>query len=175
MKLFTVMEKAVKGIRPKDVDGLLEIGEGLGKALASRPDALLLTGHLITGREYTKPKVVNERHPNDRVALILVATEPGIGGALWLTSNCMAESVEYGRVVRKARPLSEAAGVQILGGQENVVLLGVMPGGSFRICRDGKLNGAAPELTVLWSGRYNPNAADGGLKVFERKNRTGLL
>jgi hypothetical protein len=162
MKFFTVTEKANIGISPSDLRVALDTPL---QKLAEREDALLLTGDLFQQRGDLR--VINEKHPGDKVALVFVATAPGEGGEIFLTANAQEEFLlsQY-RVGRRVMSLEHALGVFVIQSDEFGTLLKLLPGSSFRIQRSGELEGAPEELIVIWTGRYNPNDPTGGLRVF---------
>ena len=174
MKFFTIYEEAEATITEYSLRGT---GVGMGAlGLTLLPTAGMSCGDLADRMTpHRHWHLVPERHPRDRQALVVVATSAGVGGELWLTSNCQEEYMEKGRVIRRSKPLEQAVGVTLLGSsaETNHKVLLLAPGASFKICRNGQLEGAPPELTVLWTGRTNPNDATAGMKVYGRQFRTG--
>jgi hypothetical protein len=96
-------------------------------------------------------------------ALVRLETAGGDGGRVYITANAYDEELVKGRVVRKYRqfpPLginsfTDQARLDKLfwEGAEILDLFLVMnPGASFRVFRDGRLEGASPQMCVHWNG-----------------------
>lgn len=174
MKLFTVREGAEAGISIEGRDKILSLplGHGMLKLLTSSGVVKTLrTADIAVSSG--GPKIVREARAYDKKALVLVETCKGVGGRRWLTANVVEESMAENqmRVVRYAKPFEESVGCEVVCRGDDGILVQMLPGSSFRICRDGKLEGAPPELVVLWRGVYDPNCPTGGLRVFPRNNR----
>jgi len=174
MKLFTFEEKLVPGIDPNVLTGMVVISAAMNRWLTKSKQHLMLTGDLIF-RKHTDPHctIVTEHFPRDLQALVLVRTQPGEGGSIWLTSNWVNEEISGERVVRKCRPFEEAVGVESIVSKGDMHLIRMAPGASFRVCRNGRLQGKDPELTFMWTGRYDENKPTAGLRVFGKKYRAG--
>lgn len=190
MKTFTVTEAGRKGISfkykkggPNEMFGI-PVGQSITKDCeATGLDEVETLLHRIDlAQDNDKLRVVKEQNPNDRIALVLVQTAPGVGGALKLFANTVKETFDEKkrRVVRDAMPIEEAAGIEIIaekpaeGESSAEYLMAMQPGASFRITRTGKLFQAAPEIVVLWNGRWdyrveNPRFRAGDVGSFDRQ------
>jgi hypothetical protein len=100
---------------------------------------------------------------SDRQALVHVVTAAGVGGKVCLTANSYdVVQAKNKQVSRVFRPFPDAgvlpvcttgfvdaakAGVEFLD-----IMVQLYPGASFRVCRNGRLEGASPEMYVHWNG-----------------------
>lgn len=102
-------------------------------------------------------------HPQQQ-ALVHIQTAGGVSGRVFMTSNVFSEKLEHGRVVQQynefppvgVEPLCQAgySDKLLFEGIEMLDMLVVMnPGSSFRLQRDGQLEGASPHMFVRWNGR----------------------
>lgn len=107
--------------------------------------------------------------------IVHIATAAGVGGHLWYEANTFEEIEEEvrgrPRVVRAYNFFSPSPGIEVLaiGHGENGephALLRMVPGASFRICRNGELPGLSPVLIVAWTGSV--------LRVFPPKRYASL-
>lgn len=100
------------------------------------------------------------RLKGERQALVRIETAGGVFGKAFVTSNTYDENMERGHVRRVYHPFP-SVGVQALCTPEELarirnglefvdVLVLMQPGSSFRIKRTGKLEGAAPWMSVKW-------------------------
>lgn len=107
------------------------------------------------------PKKKPAAKPKEQ-ALVFIETHAGVGGRVFLTSLSYDEVMTRGRVRWQHRPFPPA-GIQacatdaelerIRKGVPALNLVVVMnPGAGFRISRDGRLEGASPQLFVHWNG-----------------------
>lgn len=177
MKCFTVSDKVTKGIIVKG-EPLLRIGAKgfcseipLCKSLAKSFEALAAIGEdelAMTKADISTNKPLrllpekaiitrwNRRIESD-TALVHVTTKSS--GQLWFEANCYDQEVvptKYSKRVRRAyHPFQGGDGVDVLAigtganGEPNA-LLRMIPGASFRICRDTL--DLPPELLVVWTG-----------------------
>lgn len=199
MKTFTVMEEAEKGIKfryskegPNDIYGI-PVGQGILKQFQDtgleEVEALLHWVDVLADGD--KQRVVKEQHQRDRRAIVAVETCPGVGGAVKLYANTSREweDEKKQRVMKEPNPFPPP-GITVLAERDSSLgnkeyLLLMVPGASFRIVRSGRLNGAPPELVVVWNGRWRePQAympehrtsmANWELKVHERRVRHGAV
>lgn len=207
MKTFTVIEQATKGITfnyDKEGENALfgiPMGQGILQPFQTagldRATALLQYLDVVPDGEYRR--VVQEQRRNDRRALVLVETAPGVDGTVKLFANTTTERYDEkaGRVVRdlNAFPppgieiIAERPGENEYNGPE--FLVAMMPGSSFRIVRNGNLRDShtrskvAPELVVVWNGRWSHGIEDDparrqdmknwSLSVYTRKERHGRM
>lgn len=170
---------------PEDYNELLgvPIGQGILKEMkdaheAGHPEAnwqwldVVPDGTQMSGAD-ARPvmRLIKEQSIRDKRALVLVETAPGIGGTVKLFANTVTEwfDEEKGRVVREATAFPPP-GVELLAekpaqnGFGPEFLVSMIPGSSFRIVRSGKLydshekKNAAPEIVVLWNGRWDRRA-----------------
>lgn len=177
MKCFTVSDEITKGIIIES-EPVLRIGaEGfcsevpLCKSLSESFKALREIGEdkqAMTKADIDRnaPLILPEKVEMTRwgrpivsdIALVHVnTTSPG---QLWFEANCYDEEIiptRYGRRVRRAYKLfpNPGCGVDVVAigtganGEPNA-LLRMLPGSSFRICRDTV--DLPPELLVVWPG-----------------------
>lgn len=116
----------------------------------------------------------------ERLALVRVETAAGVDGKVFLTANSYDVAMKKNEVKRDYRRFPDAGitafctdeylaavhqGVEFL----DVVAL-MYPGASFRLFRNGRLEGASPQMFVHWNGtelratlprRYDERAAAG--------------
>lgn len=187
MKTFTVSEQARKGItlnfNPEGENTVLgvPIGQGILKEMqdaheVGRSTSIWNMLDVVPDSTSGKPapahlRLIKEQSIKDNRALVLVETPPGFGGTVKLFANTVTESLdmEKGRVVREANPFPPP-GVELIAEKPAMngfgpeFLVSMVPGSSFRIVRSGKLydshekKNAAPELVVLWNGRWDRRA-----------------
>ncbi len=193
MKAFEVLEGPFRGIRA-DFDRTKEtnylygipidprVTNHLRKKQLREPADLELVHKkrprtIRVGRELVRlcwfdlagDRIVPEADIQDRRAVVLVQTAPGLGGELHLFGNTVVERLDgLGQVwrdpapfppvgVRTAFEFEEDYGVRShLWCKRWLVIM--QPGASFRIRRSGQLNGAPPELVVTWTGWWSPTA-----------------
>ena len=175
MKLFTITETCTCGISAQDLDGIATIGGSFGQKLASQlPDVRMNSGDLVVNSK-ANPRlhIGPEKFARSRQALVLIKTEPGEGGEIWLTANSVKEELINGRVMRTALPLSKAVGVTLLGSTDTRVLLLLEPGSQVRLCRSGYLNKHPPEFVINWTGRHIPENPAEAMRVHPRTFRIG--
>jgi hypothetical protein len=106
-----------------------------------------------------KHKLSKERDVRDRRALLAVRTAAAPNGQVRVHANSYSEVEENGRVSRKYNDfptpgISLVASGQCIRGDTTweEFLLVLVPGASFRVARNGDLEGAAPEMVVAWNG-----------------------
>jgi hypothetical protein len=120
---------------------------------------------------------------NERIALVHIATAAGVGGKVYLTANAYEEVMQH-KVTREYRPFP-GAGVTPLCKPEVVaaanagvdalnMLVMMHPGASFRIRRNGKLEGASPQLFVQWNGSALEHTLPRRYR-YEERATTGFL
>lgn len=189
MKTFTVREKATKGIDfhfhkegpPNEIFGI-PVGQALLKEFhdLNVPEARATLDWLDVVQDGDKLRIIKEQNMRDRRALVVVETAGGLGGTVKLYANTMSEEVDEKthRVVRKANAFPPP-GVELIAERQSSVgpefLVSMLPGASFRIVRSGKLpKDAAPELVVLWNGRWDFNAARDPRRRTDMKNWSGF-
>lgn len=113
-----------------------------------------------------------EKDPNDRRALVLVATAAGEGGRISFLPNTMVDRFNAvdKRVYRVPHGVFPPPGIEVLGerklddGSEETLLM-MYPGASFRIHRTGDLQGAAPQLKLCWDGSWTKEAKSSALRT----------
>jgi hypothetical protein len=102
------------------------------------------------------PRLARESGRDSR-ALVHVATIAGPGGRLWFEANSYKEFInKRGRVDREYDTFPPPGVEVVVTGMgpsgEPQGLFIMSPGSSFRICRNGALEGASPVLIVAWPG-----------------------
>lgn len=192
MKTFTVTETIHKGIRlvkGQELAGI-QIGQGITKSLEDLPEGTVLMLHNLdlVNADNQMPRLVRELNPRDRAALVSVEVACGESGSTKLYANTVSEKWDETkkRVIREARPIEEAVGVTVhcssMSDSGLQYLISMQPGSSFRVVRSGDLQGAAPELVVLWNGRWDEraiqqggrsNTANWGMNLYSRRVRHG--
>ncbi len=115
------------------------------------------------------------RYKEKNLALVYVHTAAGHNGKLWFSANVWDERLHDGRVVREYRPFP-AVGVDVLAigtgpTGEPEALLQMHQGASFRIQRDGDLQGLPPTLVVSWTGSVMKCFEPGSQKSNEQRAR----
>jgi hypothetical protein len=133
-------------------------------------------------------RLLREKRPQDRDALVLVRTMPGHRGKIAYYANTFDEVEDESGVTKVPRAFPPP-GVHVLARKEVEhgveLLLKMRPRAAFRISRTGQLEGAPPELVVTWNGWWDPkmrndssmipNPANWGMKIFARTNRHGRI
>lgn len=125
-------------------------------------------------------KLVPERNPRDRRALLHFRMAPGVGGHVVLTGNGSIEKIDGRGWVRRIPTPFPSLGIDILARDGDEYLLAMTPGSTFRVQRSGKLEGAAPTTIVHWDPgwgevflRSKTELHDGplpwGFKVYHRE------
>ncbi len=181
MKCFTVAEEMSKGLRIRSHtvlgrhDPVLTIGDpgSLTNVPLSR-ELLNVFNGAVTSPEMLEEfpgltelrlmraevstnaplRLIRERNPKSSCCLVHVATDNV--GPLWFEANSYREEVVRGRVVRVYDPFpapgieTVAWGMTSNGSPQGLFVM--HPGSSFRICRQGDLQGASPRLIVAWPG-----------------------
>lgn len=91
---------------------------------------------------------------DDGKALVHVEVSPGINGRVIYTSSSFDEDIVEDRVKRTYREFPPI-GIEKLaeGGIEPELLIGMMPGSSFRLICTGDTGGAPDGMTVIWTGK----------------------
>lgn len=162
MRCYTVHDQASQGLYIKPTPNgevVVHVGDtqvkvkdhDIEREFASSGRNLLLLDHA----RFTKSGFLVHDRSRSNTVLVHVDTMAGEGGRLWYEANSWSE-VRTSRVIRQYHEFP-SAGVDVLAigygpGGEPHALVKMIPGASFRICRDGDLDGASPVIVVVWSG-----------------------
>lgn len=141
-------------------DGNLRYGAHLdpnGRRFSPEMEVDIGKDHIMLGRP--------ARRTSDRKALVLLGTAGGEGGKVFLSANTYDSEVAGGkkpRVKRCYRAFPDAGVIPLCNDEEvaranrGVMFLNLLvlmyEGASFRIFRNGKLEGASPQMFVHWNG-----------------------
>lgn len=195
MHCFQIIERVMVGLpilwkddavpyisQPKGCIGELRLDDALATGISKHsPDDLpmrLARASIDVGSDFLMFRKPIRRH--ERLAMVHITTCGGEGGKVYLTANSYDVEMRRDKVERVYRRFPDA-GVnplckpetleEIAGGVEELDVLAMLhPGASFRIYRDGKLEGASPQMFVHWNGselrstlprRYEERAAGG--------------
>jgi len=151
----------------------------LESMLGGRAVAPMLLQSLDMNKDRTH--IMRENSVGNRDALIHLVTKTGDGGKINLYANTVDEVEDADGVLRIPRPFPPP-GVQLVGETDTDTgkewLIKMRPRSSFKIIRSGDLQGAPPELVVLWTGRWQSRVfensrsfhdpSEWGLRVFHR-------